>query len=82
LSEAEKEVTLKSTSKVLLEVQMEELAKQIAEEACKRYPAYNRLVGELGIRGNIKAQEALAELIAYLDPFKGFRKTRNHTRAV
>jgi hypothetical protein len=43
----------------------------------KSYPAYNRLVGELGIRGNIKAQEALAELIAYLDPFKGFRKTRN-----
>jgi len=31
----------------------------------------------MGIRGNIKAQEALAELIAYLDPFKGFRKTRN-----
>jgi hypothetical protein len=38
---------------------------------------YNRLVGELGIRGNIKAQEALAELITYLDPSKGFRKSRN-----
>jgi len=75
LSEAEKEV-LKSTIKSL-EVQMEELAKQIAEEAGKSYPAYNRLVDELGIRGNIKAQEALAELIAYLDPFKGFRKTSN-----
>jgi hypothetical protein len=49
----------------------------IAEEAGKSYPAYNRLVGELGIRGNIKAQEALAELITYLDPFKGFRKTSN-----
>jgi hypothetical protein len=75
LSEAEKEV-LKSTIKSL-EVQMEEMAKQIAEEACKRYPVYNRLVGELGIRGNIKAQEALAELITYLDPSKGFRKSRN-----
>ena len=49
----------------------------IAEEAGKSYPAYNRLVDELGIRGNIKAQEALAELITYLDPFKGFRKTSN-----
>jgi hypothetical protein len=75
LSDVEKEV-LKSTIKSL-EVQMEELAKQIAEEACKRYPAYNRLVDELGIRGNIKSQEALAELITYLDPSKGFRKTRN-----
>ena len=34
-------------------------------------------VDGLGVRGNIKAQEALAELIAYLDPFKGFRKSRN-----
>jgi hypothetical protein len=49
----------------------------IAEEAGKSYPAYNRLVGEMDICGNIKAQEALAELIAYLDPFKGFRKTSN-----
>jgi hypothetical protein len=56
---------------------MEEVARMIVEEAGKRYPVYNRLVDELGIRGNIKAQEALAELIAYLDPFKGFRKTRN-----
>jgi hypothetical protein len=49
----------------------------IAEEAGKSYPAYNRLVGELGIRGNNRAQEALAELIIYLDRSKGFRKTRN-----
>jgi hypothetical protein len=56
---------------------MEEMARMIAEEACKRYPVYNRLVDWLGIRGNIKAQEALAELIAYLDPSKGFRKARN-----
>jgi hypothetical protein len=31
----------------------------------------------MDICGNIKAQEALAELIAYLDSSKGFRKTRN-----
>jgi DNA-binding MurR/RpiR family transcriptional regulator len=75
LSDAEKEV-LKPVIKSL-EVQMEEMARMIAEEAGKRYPAYNRLVDGLGIRGNIKAQEALAELIAYLDPSKGFRKTSN-----
>jgi hypothetical protein len=56
---------------------MEEVARMIAEEACKRYPVYNRLVDWLGIRGNIKAQEALAELITYLDQSRGFRKTRN-----
>jgi hypothetical protein len=75
LSEAEKEV-MKPTIKSL-EVQMEEMAGMIAEEAGKRYQAYNRLVGEMGIRGNIKSQEALAELIIYLDPSKGFRKSRN-----
>jgi len=75
LPEAEKEV-LRPVIKSL-EVQMEEMAGMIAEEAGKRYPAYNRLVDGLGIRGNIKAQEALAELITYLDPSKGFRKTSN-----
>jgi hypothetical protein len=60
-----------------IEKQMGEMAGMIAEEAGKRYQAYNRLVDGLGVRGNIKAQEALAELIAYLDPSKGFRKTRN-----
>jgi hypothetical protein len=56
---------------------MEEVARMIVEEAGKRYQAYNRLVDGLGIRGNIKAQEALAELITYIDPSKGFRKTSN-----
>jgi hypothetical protein len=56
---------------------MEEVARMIAEEACKRYPVYNRLVGELGVGGNVGAMEALAELIIYLDRSKGFRKTRN-----
>jgi hypothetical protein len=75
LSESER-ITLKPVISSI-EKQMGEMAGMIAEEAGKSYPAYNRLVGELGIRGNIKAQEALAELIAYLDPFKGFRKTSN-----
>ena len=75
LSERER-ITLKPAISSI-EKQMDTLARMIAEEAGKRYPAYNRLVDELGIRGNIKAQEALAELITYLDPSKGFRKTRN-----
>ncbi len=60
-----------------VEEQMDELAKKISEEAGRRYPAYNRLVDELGIRGNISAMEALAEILTYIDPLKGFRKTAN-----
>jgi hypothetical protein len=75
LSESER-ITLKPAISSI-EKQLEEMARMIAEEAVKRYPAYNRLVDGLGIRGNIKAQEALAELIIYLDPSKGFRKTSN-----
>jgi hypothetical protein len=75
LSDADREVLKPAISSI--EKQMEEVARMIVEEAGKRYQAYNRLVDGLGIRGNIKAQEALAELIAYLDPSKGFRKTRN-----
>jgi hypothetical protein len=56
---------------------MEEVARMIVEDTGKRYQAYNRLVDGLGTRGNIKAQEALAELITYIDPSKGFRKTSN-----
>jgi hypothetical protein len=75
LSEAEREVLRPATSSI--EKQMVEMARMIAGEAGKRYPVYNRLVGELGIRGNVGAMEALAELIIYLDPSKGFRKSRN-----
>jgi hypothetical protein len=75
LSDAEKEVLKPAIS--FIERQILEMARMIAVEAGKRYPVYNRLVDELGVRGNIKAQEALAELITYLDPSKGFRKTRN-----
>ncbi len=53
----------------------DELAKKISEEAGKRYPAYNRLVDELGIAGNTTAMEALAEILTYIDPSEGFRKT-------
>jgi hypothetical protein len=75
LSESER-ITLKPVISSI-EKQMGEMAGMIAEEADKSYPAYNCLVDWLGIRGNIKAQEALAELITYLDQSRGFRKTRN-----
>jgi len=75
LSEAEKH-TLKPVIKAL-ENQMDEMAKQIADEAGRRYPAYNKLVKELGIAGNITAMEALAELIPYLEYPLGFVKLCN-----
>jgi hypothetical protein len=65
LSEAEKHA-LKPAIKAL-ENQMDEMAKQIAEEAGRRYPAYNNLVEVLGIDGNLQAMEALAELMTYID---------------
>ena len=75
LSDVEREVLKPAISSI--EKQMVEMARQIAEEAGKRYPAYNRLVDELGIRGNSKALEALAELIPYLDQPMGLRKMIN-----
>ncbi len=60
-----------------IEVQMDDLARQISDEAGKRYPAYNKLVNDLGIDGNTTAMEALAEIATYIDPSKGFRKTAN-----
>jgi hypothetical protein len=56
LSEVERNV-LRPAIKSLDE-QMDTLARQIAVEAGVRYPAYNRLVDELGIGGNISAMEA------------------------
>ncbi len=58
-----------------IEEQMDELAKKISDEAGRRYPAYNRIVDELGIGGNVSAMEALAEIMTYIDPLKGFIKT-------
>jgi hypothetical protein len=75
LSEAEK-YALKPAIKAL-ENQMNEMANKIAVEAGRRYPAYNKFVEELDIAGNTIAMEALAELVVYLDPTKGFRKTSN-----
>jgi hypothetical protein len=60
-----------------IEKQMVEMARMIVGEAGKRYPAYNWLVDGLGIRGNIKALEALAELISYLGQPMGLRKMIN-----
>jgi hypothetical protein len=71
------ETGFKSTIRSL-EEEMDEMAAKISEEAGRRYPAYNKLVDELGIIGNVKALEALVELIVYLDPDKGFRKTSDY----
>jgi len=61
-----------------LEEQMNRMATKIGEEAGKRYPAYNRLVEELGIDGSPSAKEALAEILTYIDPDRGFIKTANY----
>jgi hypothetical protein len=75
LSEAEK-YTPKTAIKAL-ENQMNEMAKKIAEEAVRRYPAYNKLVTELGIDGNLQAMEALAEVLVYPE-WRSWRRTRNY----
>jgi hypothetical protein len=76
LSEAEK-YALKPAIKAL-EDQMDEMASKIAEEAGRRYPAYNNLIEELGIDGKVSAMEALAELVTYIDfvksPLRGLKK--------
>jgi hypothetical protein len=71
------ETGFKSTIRSL-EEELDVMAVRIADEAGRRYPAYNRLVDELEIIGNAKAMEALAELIVYLNPDKGFRKTSDY----
>jgi hypothetical protein len=76
LSEAEK-YTLKTAIKAL-ENQMDEMAKKIAEEAGRRYPAYNKLVEEFGIDGSLQAMEALAELMTYIDLTYSWTKIRNY----
>jgi hypothetical protein len=61
-----------------LEEQMDVMAKKIAEEASRRYPAYNSLVEELGIADNTTAMEALAELMTYIDLTYSWTKIRNY----
>jgi hypothetical protein len=75
LSEAER-YALKPAIKAL-EDQMDEMAKKIAEEAGRRYHAYNKLVEELGIDGNLQAVEALAEILVYPE-WRSWRRTRNY----
>jgi hypothetical protein len=75
LSEAEKVVLKPAISSI--EKQMVEMARQIAEEVGKRYPAYNRLVGLLGLNGNPSALEALAEGLV-LPEWASWRRTKNY----
>jgi hypothetical protein len=58
-----------------LEEQTIVMAEKIAEEAGRRYPAYNKLVDVLEIRGNAKAMEALAEVL--LPEWRSWRRIRN-----
>ncbi len=60
-----------------VEQQMDELAAKISEEAGRRYPAYNRLVDELGIGGNTTAMEALAEVLIFPE-WRSWRRTKNY----
>jgi hypothetical protein len=60
-----------------IEKQMGEMAGMIAEEAGKRYQAYNRLVELLGIDSNPSALEALAEVLV-LPEWASWRRTKNY----
>jgi hypothetical protein len=75
LSDAERNILRPAIT--IIEEQMDTLARQIAMEAGRRYLGYNRLVDGLGIRGNVKAEEALAELMPYIDQPMGLRKMIN-----
>jgi hypothetical protein len=75
LSEAEKEV-LRPVIKSL-EVQMEEMARQIAEEAGRRCPSYGRLVEVLGVGGRSSALESLAEVFTYAE-WSSWCRVRNY----
>jgi DNA-directed RNA polymerase subunit N (RpoN/RPB10) len=72
LSEAEREVLKPAISSI--EKQMLEMARQIAVEAGKRYPAYNVLVEALGV-SDPSALEALAEVL--LPEWRSWRRIRN-----
>jgi hypothetical protein len=75
LSERER-ITLKPAISSI-EKQLEEVARMIAEEAGKRYPAYNRLVEVLGIGGRSSALESLAEVFTYAE-WSSWRRVRNY----
>jgi hypothetical protein len=65
LSEAEREVLKPAISSI--EKQMGEMARMIVGEAGKRYPAYNVILGGLGINDGLAGRETLAELLTYAD---------------
>jgi hypothetical protein len=65
LSEVEKEVLRPAISSI--EKQMVEMARMIAEEAGRRYPAYGRLVEVLGVGGRSSALESLVEVFTYAE---------------
>jgi hypothetical protein len=60
-----------------LEEQTIVMAEKIAEEAGRRYPAYNRLVEELGIHENPSTLEALVEVLIYPE-WRSWRRARNY----
>jgi hypothetical protein len=64
---SEDERNILKTAIKSLEEQMIIMASKIVQEAGRRYPAYNKMVGELEIGNNVSAMEALAELIPYLE---------------
>jgi hypothetical protein len=76
LSDAERNVLRPAIKS--LEEQMDTLAKQIAEEAGIRYPAYNIIIEGLGICDGLAGREALAELLTYADfvssPLRGLKR--------
>jgi hypothetical protein len=57
---------------------LSEMAKKIDEEAGRRYPAYNVILGGLGINDGLAGREALAELLTYADfvnsPLRGLKR--------
>jgi hypothetical protein len=72
LSDAEREVLKPAISSI--EKQLVEMARMIAVEAGKRYPAYNVLVEALGVSDS-SALEALAEVL--LPEWRSWRRIRN-----
>jgi hypothetical protein len=75
LSEAEKVVLKPAISS--MEKQMMEMARQIAEEAGRRYPAYNGLVELLGVGGRSSALESLVEVFTYAE-WSSWCRVRNY----
>jgi hypothetical protein len=74
---SEDERNILKTAIKSLEEQMIVMASKIVQEAGRRYPAYNKMVGELEIGNNVSAMEALAELIPYLEYPMGYIKLCN-----